>query len=1268
MAHGPSGPTFTQNKGQWPAHVQFRALIPGGVLFVEDDALTYVLHRGGPAHHGNAAVPVQAHAFRVRFEGAHAQRAEAFAIQPGYANYFIGNDPDRWGTRCSLSQGVLLHDLYPGITLRIDGRHGLKYDLLVAPGADVSQVRMHYEGQDRLVLDEQGVTAHTSVGHVRESPPVAFQRAEGDSLPVPCRFRRHADRISFELPQGHDPTLPLTIDPIITFGSYSGSTADNFGFTASYDEGGHLYGAGIVFNIGYPLTVGVLQPSWMGAVDIGVSKWTPDGSSLVWSTYLGGNRSDTPHSLVVNSNDELYILGATGSSDLPVTANVVGPTFQGGPAINQWEGVTSGYGFLHPFGCDILLAHLSADATSLIGCTYVGGTGNDGVNNVADLAYNYGDAFRGEIALDALERPVIATSTQSSDIFMTADGAQITYGGGAQDAYLARFSPDLTSGQATYYGGSGADSGFGVQFASNGLIYLTGATTSSDLMMAGNPHDATYNGQTDGFVAAFADGGLGLFASTFVGTPDHDESYFVQLNTSDEVYLVGQTRGNFPVTPGKYANPGSSQFIQKFNAGLTTSLWSTVIGSGAGTEDISPSAFLVSDCGQIYFSGWGGETNHYGVATASTTSGLPVSPDAYQPNTNGSDFYLMVLEPEAVALNYATFFGGGLSKEHVDGGTSRFDKRGHVYQAVCAGCGNLDDFPTTPGAWSATNGSNNCNLGVFKFDLVQIISSIDIDGPHYVCLPDGTAQFLNLSVGGSSYHWDFGDGSLGSTEEEPSHDYTEPGLYTIRMILSDNDPCTHDDTTYVTLAVVDPLDAAADTPPVLCPNGSTQLHARGGHAYLWYPSTGLDDPTSADPIVTVDDSDMLYHVVVTDSCGNDTVPVQVIVGTPDIGLIPDTVLCFGSSVVLYADGGATYTWTPPNTLSDPTAAQTTATPTDTTIYHVSVVTADGCPAQDSVLVVVQFGPPQPVVTDTAICPGGQAHLHVSGADHVVWGHAGAIDPYSADQVVSPLDDTYYTVTLRNTCGTVVDSGLVEVRHVEARAWPDTLVCPGSPVTLHASGGVQYQWSPTSGLSIASGEQTIATVHTATTFQVSVINDIGCEGSASVHLSLYPEPSVQAGADVSIDFGHSTALNATGNGSMHWMAHPTLSCDSCPSPLASPMVTTTYTVELIDANGCRATDEVTVFINGSLWVPNTFSPNGDDINDAFFALATEVKHFRLLVFDRWGLEVFRADRPNMHWDGTFNGRPAAIDTYVWRVDLTHLNGQARTVYGHVNLVR
>ena len=317
--------------------------------------------------------------------------------------------------------------------------------------------------------------------------------------------------------------------------------------------------------------------------------------------------------------------------------------------------------------------------------------------------------------------------------------------------------------------------------------------------MAGDPFDPTPNGGVDGYIARFSADGSALLSSTYLGTVQYDQTYFVQLDTAGAVYALGQTRGPYPVSPGVYANPGSSQFVHKLSADLSTSFWSTRLGNGNGTEDLSPTAFLVSDCKQIYISGWGGVTNNNGQPNQSTVFNFPITSDALQSTTNGSDFYLMVLNPEAVSLAYGSYFGGGASQEHVDGGTSRFDKNGTVYQAVCAGCGGSSALPTTPGAWSQTNNSANCNLGVFKIDFEQAVVAA-ISGDLTACEP-ATIDFINAGSG-VEWIWDFGDGSPLFNGQQPQHTYQEPGIYTVTLIALDPTACNLADTTTAQVTVL----------------------------------------------------------------------------------------------------------------------------------------------------------------------------------------------------------------------------------------------------------------------------------------------------------------------------------------------------------------------------------------------------------------------------------------------------------------------------------
>jgi len=899
---------------------------------------------------------------------------------PHYVNYFLGNDPSKWGTGAGAFEGAMLKDMYPGIDLRVSGKGGMKYDWLVAPGADASLIVMHYQGQDKIHVEGGMLFIETSAGRVVEQRPVAWQVVHGTERSVAACYVLKNDRVQFEFPDGIDPNYPLVIDPVVSFSTYSGSNADNFGLTATYDESGNLYGGGSAFGIGYPTTLGVQQPGFGGGtVDMGITKFNPTGTAQVWSTYIGGTGNDIPHSMVVNSADELYILGTTSSTDLPLSAGAFETIFNGGTS----PPFGGSYGFTYTAGCDIAVIHLDASATSLIGGTYVGGSGNDGLNQFTPLLRNYGDPFRGEIIMDQAENPIVITSTTSTNLFTTPGAVQSTFGGGL-DAYLFRLDPLLTTmSWATYYGGSGNDAGFGVQISSTGEIYATGGTQSADLLMAGTPASGALAGQVDGFIARFSADGSTLLSSTYLGTTEFDQSYFVQLDTQDDVYVVGQTAGNFPITPGKYNNANGSQFIQKFSTDLSTSIWSTRIGS-TGVENISPSAFLVSICGQIYFSGWGGSTNPAGggVSTSSTV-GLPVTTDAYQQTTDGSDFYLMVLNQEAVSLAYATFFGG-TAAEHVDGGTSRFDKDGVVYQAVCAGCGS-GSFPTTPGAWSSTDMGQNCNLGVFKIDFEQGVSAnIEVSANGLSgCL--GSPITFTANGNAELWTWDLGDGSGIQFGDVVVHTYSAVGVYNVMLIGSDSASCNGADTAYVSVNIIEPFDQLpefAGIPNSDCQGFSAEFFNTtvGDLAYHWDFGDGQTS-TSTNPVHTYSgpgDYDVVLAAI-------DLVCLDTVFLTQRITLDPPFMvidlpspiaICNGSSVQLSAGPGFdTYAWSTGSTTS-------TITVTQPGEYWVNVT--DGiCLGSDTIQVFAQ--PTHPSAGDVLTCPGDSPLLSVPFlTSSVVW--------------------------------------------------------------------------------------------------------------------------------------------------------------------------------------------------------------------------------------------------------------------------------------------
>ena len=1283
-AHGNVKFPFVENKGQWDNRISFNVTLPSGNLFLEKKGFTYHLMDRSyikSLHTLNPEImpdSVQSHGLFIEFQEANDDVAFIKHNESThYYNYLIGHQTQH-AKNVRGYQKVTYKELYTGIDLDVylTPYDYLKYDFILAPGADPKLIKAKYSGANSINLKNGHLIIETSVTEIVEQAPIAYQYINGEKIDVPCNFHLKKGVLSYRFPKGYDQSLELVIDPLLIFSSFTGSSADNFGFTATYDDAENTYVGGIVFNTGtYPTTSGAFQTAFNGSVagstDIGISKFNPDGNNLIYSTYIGGAiGSDAPHSLVTNSNHDLFILGTTTSSDFPISAGCFQPVYGGGTAATP---ASSGMNYAN--GSDIIVSRLSSDGTTLIAGTFIGGSSNDGLNEAANLAFNYGDPFRGEIILDANEKPIVTTTTSSADFPTTSGAPQTTYGGGSSDGCAFRLNTTLNTLEwSTFIGGSNEDSGYGIQLNSVGDMYITGGTASADLNISASAHHPAHAGGIDGYLVRYDAAGTTLFSSTFIGTPAYDQSYFVQVDMNDDIYVIGQTEGSYPVSPTCYNNPNSGQFIQKYTANLTSSIWSTVIGTGSGQVDFSPSAFLVNDCGLIYISGWGGALAGLSTYQAdfSTTIGLPITTGtgpnaAFQSTTDGNDFYLMVLNMDAASILYATFFGGGISSEHVDGGTSRFDKNGIVYQAVCAGCGGNSDFPTTPGAWSNTNNSTNCNLGVFKFGVGNINTSISLPQP-YVCIPN-SYQFFNNSIGGNQYHWDFGDGDS-SNLFEPSHDYLDTGSFTVTLIVSDTTGCILSDTAQIEIEVFQIDTASIQTPNVLCPGDSVQLVAQGGLTYQWLPTTFLSDSTSAQPFafppITTD-----YMVIASDSCGIDTAYTTVQVYTTSWTISEDTTICGGVPTELTATGGVTYSWEPSTLLIGANTANPTIITFDTTEVTVEITSIDGCISRDTLFVNTITGAPVPILSaDTSVCLGDTITITAGGVATSEFISPSVTDPFDSSQEVFPTANTTYVISFTNQCGTVYDSIQISILTINPIASPDTLICIGDTANLRVSGGEIYSWQPSETLANPDSSSTSAWPVVPTTYMVNVIGTNGCEKEVTVSVGIYPNPETDAGDDQYITFGSESQLfsEAPFGSSIHWSSVDTVFCDTCINPIVFPTQTTAYILNVTDVNGCMNADTVFVFLDGTLYVPNAFSPNGDGINDSFAIQGLEIVKFKLQIFDRWGLQFFYSDNIMSYWDGTLNGELVPIDTYVWKIEYEDSWGRIGQLIGHVSVIR
>jgi len=1141
---------FLANKGQWPQAVTHRAELPGAFIWVERGAVVvdrYDAELVNKAHANIHFDPtteqgglLRHHAVRLRFLSALPEASvEAALPLNGRYNFFLGNDPGKWAGDVSAYAQLTLRKVAPGCNAVFrEGRNGLKYDLVLEAGADPAGIRFTYEGADKLQLRNGALLVHTSLGRLVERIPLAYQEVGGERRSVACTYTLK-DGVVGVKPGAYDPALPLVIDPTLSFSTFSGSVSNNFGYTATFDNAGFLYAGSTAFGNEYPTTMGAYATTWAGGTtDIAITKYDTTGTFLVWSTYLGGSAAEMPHSLIVDDNDQLHVLGTTASANFPITAGAFDNTFGGGTAFTP-----VGLGLSYPNGSDMIVAKLSANGSQLLASTFLGGSGNDGLNSAPALKFNYADEVRGEVLLDGQGNVWVTSCTQSTNMPVTANAAQATFGGGTHDGYVARFNPSLTQLQyGSYIGGSGADAVYAGELDADGRLYVCGGTNSTDLATSAGAVNAGFNGgAADAFVARFSTNGNTIDRMTYWGSTAYDQAYFVELDGPGSVYLFGQTSAPAGqlIFNAPYNVPSGGQFITKLSPDLDAVQLSSRVGIGDGNPDISPTAFLVDVCDKIYTSGWGSSAG--GLGGQLTTTGLPVTPGAIQTTTTGHDLYLAIFDINMTALDYATFYGGPISPEHVDGGTSRFDRRGRVYQSVCAGCQGNSDFPTTPGAWSATNNSGGCNNGVVKMDFDAPLVIANFTAPDTACA-GSTIPFNNLSGGASGQTWDFGDGN-GSTAVSPTHSYALPGVYTVTLTSTNPLSCNFTDAVSRTIVVVDAapsLQAMNDT--LICgPVDGFLLIATSfgtANSYTWSSNANFTDvlnASSADSTAFISPAvGGTYFVRVgTSPACRTTDSVTVVVSLATISLTGDSLICTNDSALLIlngADAGSTIVWEPASEiLSGQGTAVATVAPIETTGYGVSVTSPAGCTWEGTITVSVSL---------------------IDG----------------------------------NTVSASVDQ---------------TIVAPGTVVQLSAtpSSGVTYNWSPASGISDPTIFNPTATVAQTTTYVVTVSDGI-CTKSDSVTVTVYDA--------------------------------------ICGDP--------------------------------DIFVPNSFTPNNDGVNDLLFVRGRNITELEFMVFDRWGEKVFETRDQNIGWDGVFRGEAVGPAVFVYHLTAVCADGQRYFTKGNVTVIR
>jgi len=561
-------------------------------------------------------------------------------------NYFIGNNPEKWKSNVPTYQSLHMGEVWPGVQVKLKA-HGNNVEKLfyIAPNADPATIRIQLAGIDDIVLNELGeLLINTTEGNLSFSRPIAFQYINGIKHLVHVDYNIDYNAYGF-IVNNYDPAYELVIDPLIASTFIGGSHWD-FVSDLFIDNTGNIFITGYTYSPDFPVT----GLPYSGNSDIFVSIFNNDLDNLIASTFLGGSNDDGGYSMTVGSGGNLFITGETLSADFPTTSGCYDDSYNGGQ--------------------DAFISKLSNDLSTLISSTYIGGSAND-------ISYS--------ISLGLLGKVFITGETMSS-YFPTILGSYNTSSNGLKDAFISKFSNDLTSLEAsTYVGGSGVDHSYSVKLDIFGNVFIGGTTESYNFPATVGSISISLNGPNDIFIAKL-DNGLGsVIAATYVGGTQFESISEIKLGGQQNVILIGYSESSdYPTTPGCYSqvfNGGKDVVISKISNDLTTLLGSTFLG-GSNIEFGESIEF--DSNGNIYITGTTGSAD------------FPTTPNSYCPSGGGVDGYISKLSPNFDILLASTYIGG-IDEDYsvaID-----LDPNGDL---IITGTTGSSDYPTTTNAYDET--------------------------------------------------------------------------------------------------------------------------------------------------------------------------------------------------------------------------------------------------------------------------------------------------------------------------------------------------------------------------------------------------------------------------------------------------------------------------------------------------------------------------------------------------------------------------------------
>lgn len=1065
----------------------------------------------------------------------------------------------------------------------------------------------------------------------------------------------------------------------LVYSTFLGGSSSDQSYDIILDNSGNSYITGYTGSSNYCITPGVYQPFLTATNDFDafVSKLSSNGTSLIYSTYIGGMNSDQGNGIVIDKQNNAYIVGSTAALNFDVTPGAYKTVHSGGIY-------------------DVFVTKLNATGSALIYSTLLGGTLDDfgmsididSLNNAYITGYTYSQDY--DITAGAYQILSINSDVSSNDMFVTkinANGTNLVY--------------------STYIGGSEGDGGLGIKLDSIGNAYIAGQSSSINFPVTSGAiqsNQAGFGSYPDCVVVKLNPNGNALLYSTYYGGTSQDIAMDIVLDRNNDILITGYTSSaNFSTTGDAFqpsmANVTSSEvFLLKIDNAGSNVMYSTYLG---GTLWDEAHGIAIDTLNNIYVTGMTESPN------------FPVTTNAYQFYLQGTNYDAFVTKLGICPVINFSISSSNITCYGNDDGTATINlsgsATGYSFNWLPISASGASISGLSPGTYSAivtyTTGCSTTKT-VSITQPSQVLASIS--GSSVICSGHSTTL---IATGGDNYQWNTG---------EVSNDIAIQPLTTSNYsVIVSSGVCS--DTAFFTVNVSPTPTANIAGIDSICDGQSTLLSVSGATNVTW--SNGFNTTTiSISPTVTT-----IYSVSVSNGVCADTASTTITVVQNPVAVISgNDSICNGQTTILTANGGNNYNW---NTGANSNSI--TVNPISSTNYSV-IVSNSSC--KDTALFNLQVFP-IPVANisgEDSICFGESTVLTAEGIGNYTWSNFGVS---FNNIIVTPAVNTSYTLIVNNAvCSDTAQKTIIVNPLPNAQITGTNTVCNGQSVILTANGGTMYSWSN------GDTNSSISISPSATTnYSVLVSNDFGCHNAAYITVTVMPVPMVSISGDTVICEDDVTVLTANGIGSFLWSTGESttsitvnpyvntvylvtasnscgnakdsvlvivnslpivsvsndttilvdnsislfasggdnylwfpsnLSCNTCSVINVAPNSTTVYTVTASTTEGCSVTKQIRVAVESDfeIFIPDIFSPNGDGQNDVLYVRGIGIEDIIFRIYDRWGEKVFESNNVLNGWDGTYKGSLLNNAVFVYDLKANLSNGKTILKHGDVTLIK